>query len=126
MDRSLRACKEPFRQRTKIESGPSDKNGKPASLAQILKYGARLALIIPGVEFFVRLPNVDHVVLHAPTFFGARLRRTDIHMAKDLNGIVIDNLTVERFGDGKRQIGLPAGRRSDNGDDGVWGDRGHG
>ena len=86
-----------------------------------VEYHTRFTLVIACRKKLFRLPDVDHVMRNALPFVKGGLRRTDVQMAKDLDGIVIHDLSTEALGDGKRQVRLAAGGRSNDGSHGVQG-----
>ena len=81
-----------------------------------VKHRPRLALIIAGRENLGGLTDVDHVMRNAPTFFGRRFGRADIHVAEDLYGVVVDDFAGKTLGKIKAEIGLTAGSWSDERD----------
>jgi len=53
---------------------------------------------------------------NAPAFFGQRFGGANIHMAEDLDGIVVDDFAAETLRQIKAEVGLTAGSGSDERD----------
>ena len=82
---------------------------------------ARFPLVIARGKNLLRLPDVEHVMWNAFPFLRSSFCRTDVEIAKDLDGIVVHDLPIEAFGDRKSQVRLAAGGRPDDGNDRMQG-----
>src|SRR5262249_39763825 len=114
--RSGRSTEQPFCESAQIKAGPSDENRQLPPLSDFGNYTNSLALIIPCRENLDGFTDVDHVMRNAPPFFRRRFGRADVHVAEDLDGVVVDDFAGEALCKVEGKFGLAAGSRSDDRD----------
>ena len=68
----------------------------------------------PAVNSCVRIDDIDQVVWNPAAFFRRQLGGADIEVAEDLQGIAVDDFTVEFFSDCEGQIAFSGAGGTDN------------
>src|SRR2546428_4165244 len=69
----------------------------------------RFPLIVPCREDFCGLANIDHVMRNSALLCGCGFGCSNIEMAKDLDRIVVYDLTGKTLSQKKRQLRFTAG-----------------
>src|SRR5215813_9660090 len=107
---------EPGGQSSQIKPGAADQNRPLPSRFDVGDYSLRLFGPGHGGEVDRRLDDVDQVMRDAATLFHRDFGRGYVEAAVDLNGIAVDDLAAEAFGQGDAQIALARRRGTDDRD----------
>jgi hypothetical protein len=88
---AMGAGKQSFEERTKIETGASDDNGKMSTPGYLGERGTCLTGVFSGREGLAGIDNIDEVMPHAGAIVARRLGGPDFKAAIDGNRIATEN-----------------------------------
>ena len=94
-----RTFKQAFQQRAEVEAGTAGKNRKPAALGNLRDGCPCQACVFAGGAKLVRVENIDQVMGNAAALGQGQLGGADIKVAIHLQGVAVDNFSVEHLRD---------------------------
>ena len=101
-----RHFRKPGEERAQIKERAADEDRPPPAPGDLLARQRREARVVGGVELLVRVDDVEEMVRHALAIRRRRLRAADVEVAVDLDGVVVDDLAMERLGQADGEVGF--------------------
>src|SRR5437870_766824 len=74
---------------TQVQTGAAHQNRHVSPLSNLPQHEPGLPLVIAGREDLDGLTDIDHVMRKALPFFESRLGSADIHLAENLDRVVV-------------------------------------
>jgi hypothetical protein len=115
----LRAGKEGVAQGAQVKACTSDEKSQMPACFNLSNPAFSLARPLAGSVIDLGRHEIDEVMWYASSPAQRNLRRRNLNLAINLNGITIDNLATEMQSQRNSELAFPGGRRAGDGQYGL-------